>query len=101
MARLAVDPQDAEIVRCTLDLAHSLGLLVVAEGVEDDETWERLRDLGCDAVQGWLVAAAMPPAEATAWLLARGSRGWQRPADLEAAAKSAAAAEEPSGTPVQ
>ncbi|BCM69641.1 MULTISPECIES: putative bifunctional diguanylate cyclase/phosphodiesterase [Streptomyces] len=79
VARLAVDAEDAEIVRCTVDLAHSLGLLVVAEGVEDDETWERLRDLGCDAVQGWLVAAAMPPEEATAWLRARGSRGWQRP----------------------
>ncbi|MFG2353563.1 putative bifunctional diguanylate cyclase/phosphodiesterase [Streptomyces sp. NPDC048521] len=79
VARLAVDAQDAEIVRCTVDLAHSLGLLVVAEGVEDDETWERLRDLGCDAVQGWLVAAAMPPEETTAWLRARGSRGWQRP----------------------
>ncbi|MBR7675281.1 putative bifunctional diguanylate cyclase/phosphodiesterase [Streptomyces daliensis] len=71
VARLAVDAEDAEIVRCTVDLAHSLGLLVVAEGVEDDETWERLRDLGCDAVQGWLVAAAMPPREATAWLRAR------------------------------
>ncbi|MFJ2827244.1 putative bifunctional diguanylate cyclase/phosphodiesterase [Streptomyces sp. NPDC087263] len=79
VARLAVDNEDAEIVRCTIDLAHSLGLLVVAEGVEDDETWERLRDLGCDAVQGWLVAAAMPPEDTTAWLLARGSRGWQRP----------------------
>ncbi|KOG52268.1 phosphodiesterase [Streptomyces griseoflavus] len=78
VARLAVDNEDAEIVRCTLDLAHSLGLLVVAEGVEDDETWERLRDLGCDAVQGWLVAAAMPPDETTAWLRARGERGWQR-----------------------
>ncbi|MGP3986429.1 putative bifunctional diguanylate cyclase/phosphodiesterase [Streptomyces sp. 3N207] len=71
VARLAVDTEDAEIVRCTVDLAHSLGLLVVAEGVEDDETWERLRDLGCDAVQGWLVAAAMPPGETTAWLRAR------------------------------
>ncbi|WP_406716104.1 putative bifunctional diguanylate cyclase/phosphodiesterase [Streptomyces althioticus] len=80
VARLAVDTEDAEIVRCTIDLAHSLGLLVVAEGVEDDETWERLRDLRCDAVQGWLVAAAMPPDETTGWLLARGSRGWQRPA---------------------
>ncbi|MFE0250022.1 putative bifunctional diguanylate cyclase/phosphodiesterase [Streptomyces sp. NPDC059010] len=79
VARLAVDNEDAEIVRCTVDLAHSLGLLVVAEGVEDDETWERLRDLGCDAVQGWLVAAAMPADETTAWLRARGSRGWQRP----------------------
>ncbi|MFF6999283.1 putative bifunctional diguanylate cyclase/phosphodiesterase [Streptomyces sp. NPDC008313] len=91
VARLAVDTEDAEIVRCTVDLAHSLGLLVVAEGVEDDETWERLRDLGCDAVQGWLVAAAMPPDETTAWLRARGSRGWQRPA----AALPAATADDP------
>nr|WSY51549.1 bifunctional diguanylate cyclase/phosphodiesterase [Streptomyces sp. NBC_00886] len=91
VARLVVDTEDAEIVRCTVDLAHSLGLLVVAEGVEDDETWERLRDLGCDAVQGWLVAAAMPPEETTAWLRARGSRGWQRPR----AALPAAAADDP------
>jgi diguanylate cyclase (GGDEF)-like protein len=90
VARLAVDNEDAEIVRCTVDLAHSLGLLVVAEGVEDDETWERLRDLGCDAVQGWLVAAAMPAEETTAWLRARGARGWQRPA----AALPAAAGDE-------
>ncbi|MFF9911494.1 putative bifunctional diguanylate cyclase/phosphodiesterase [Streptomyces sp. NPDC013457] len=105
VARLAVDAEDAEIVRCTLDLAHSLGLLVVAEGVEDDETWERLRDLGCDAVQGWLVAAAMPPAETTAWLLARGERGWRRPSEEAAlqAAEAAAAADldQPSGQVVQ
>jgi len=74
VARLIADAEDAEIVRCTIDLAHSLGLLVVAEGVEDDETWERLRDLHCDAVQGWLVAAAMPADEATAWLRARQAR---------------------------
>ncbi|MFI6051759.1 putative bifunctional diguanylate cyclase/phosphodiesterase [Streptomyces violascens] len=102
VARLAIDNEDAEIVRCTVDLAHSLGLLVVAEGVEDDETWERLRDLGCDAVQGWLVAAAMPPAEATAWLLARGDSGWHRPAEIAAAAAARAEAEaQGSGQPVQ
>ncbi|MCH0538000.1 bifunctional diguanylate cyclase/phosphodiesterase [Streptomyces sp. MUM 203J] len=95
VARLAVDTEDAEIVRCTVDLAHSLGLLVVAEGVEDDETWERLRDLGCDAVQGWLVAAAMPPGETTAWLRAR-ERGWQRPA----AALPPAPSDQPSGQTV-
>ncbi|MFI6289268.1 putative bifunctional diguanylate cyclase/phosphodiesterase [Streptomyces sp. NPDC051018] len=106
VARLAVDNQDAEIVRCTVDLAHSLGLLVVAEGVEDDETWERLRDLGCDAVQGWLVAAAMPPQETTAWLRARGERGWHRqressPAEPAAApAPAPAEAGEPSGQAV-
>ncbi|MFI0897858.1 putative bifunctional diguanylate cyclase/phosphodiesterase [Streptomyces sp. NPDC020983] len=88
VARLVVDTEDAEIVRCTVDLAHSLGLMVVAEGVEDDETWERLRDLRCDAVQGWLVAAAMPPEEATKWLLARGERG-ALPASAAAAARRA------------
>ncbi|MEU4267079.1 bifunctional diguanylate cyclase/phosphodiesterase [Streptomyces sp. NPDC026092] len=93
VARLAVDAEDAEIVRCTLDLAHSLGLLVVAEGVEDDETWERLRDLGCDAVQGWLVAAAMPPAETTAWLRARGEHGWRRPSEEAAELRALEAAE--------
>jgi diguanylate cyclase (GGDEF)-like protein len=98
VARLVIDSEDAEIVRCTIDLAHSLGLLVVAEGVEDDETWERLRDLRCDAVQGWLVAAAMPPDEATAWLRARGERGWQRPGALRAIA--AAPEPEPEHAPI-
>lgn len=86
--RLAADEEDASIVRCTVDLAHSLGLVVVAEGVEDDATWERLRDMDCDAVQGWLVAAAMPPEETTAWLRSHGKNalpterdpGTERPA---------------------
>ncbi|MGW1150452.1 putative bifunctional diguanylate cyclase/phosphodiesterase [Streptomyces rubiginosohelvolus] len=98
VARLAVDHEDAEIVRCTIDLAHSLGLVVVAEGVEDDTTWERLRDLRCDAVQGWLVAAAMPPQETTAWLRARGEHGWRRPAELKAQAAAAAGSATASAT---
>ncbi|MEU7132537.1 bifunctional diguanylate cyclase/phosphodiesterase [Streptomyces sp. NPDC046261] len=95
VARLAIDNEDAEIVRCTLDLAHSLGLLVVAEGVEDDETWERLRDLGCDAVQGWLVAAAMPPDETTAWLRLRSESGWRREDEPLAAAPAEEDADQP------
>lgn len=97
VARLALDHEDGEIVRCTIDLAHSLGLVVVAEGVEDDETWERLRDLRCDAVQGWLVAAAMPPQETTAWLRARGEHGWRRPAELEAQAAATPVNGKPNG----
>ncbi|WP_030623783.1 putative bifunctional diguanylate cyclase/phosphodiesterase [Streptomyces sclerotialus] len=100
VARLAVDTEDAEIVRCTLDLAHSLGLLVVAEGVEDDETWERLRDLGCDAVQGWLVAAAMPPDETTAWLRAREHHGWRRESE-GASSDSSEEVDRPSGQVVK
>lgn len=72
VARLAVDEEDAAIVRSTVDLAHSLGLRVVAEGVEDDATWDRLRDLGCDSAQGWLIARALPRDEATAWLVRHG-----------------------------
>ncbi|WP_436773058.1 putative bifunctional diguanylate cyclase/phosphodiesterase [Yinghuangia sp. YIM S09857] len=72
VARLTVDEEDAAIVRSTVDLAHSLGLRVVAEGVEDDATWDRLRDLGCDSAQGWLIARALPRDEATAWLIRHG-----------------------------
>jgi diguanylate cyclase (GGDEF)-like protein len=71
VARLAHDPEDLAIVRSTVDLAHSLGLHVVAEGVEDDVTWDRLAALGCDAAQGWLLAKALPAQEATNWLNGR------------------------------
>ncbi|HEV2640438.1 MAG TPA: bifunctional diguanylate cyclase/phosphodiesterase [Actinocrinis sp.] len=69
VARLAHDQEDEAIVRSTVDLAHSLNLRVVAEGVEDEATWDRLAELGCDAAQGWLVAKALPGDEATAWLV--------------------------------
>ena len=42
-------------------MAHSLRLLVVAEGVETDEQLSRLRDLGCELAQGFLFAAPVPP----------------------------------------
>jgi sensor c-di-GMP phosphodiesterase-like protein len=68
VSRMVADHHDAAVVRCSVELAHSLGLTVVAEGVEDDATWERLHSLGVDAVQGWLVSAALPANQATAWL---------------------------------
>ena len=46
------DKDDAVIVRSTIDLAHNLGLKVVAEGVENVETLKLLRELGCDLAQG-------------------------------------------------
>ncbi|MER8183825.1 bifunctional diguanylate cyclase/phosphodiesterase [Kitasatospora sp. NPDC094015] len=69
VSRMVADDHDAAVVRCSVELAHSLGLTVVAEGVEDDETWERLQAMGVDAVQGWLVSAALPADQATAWLM--------------------------------
>ncbi|NYI06540.1 diguanylate cyclase (GGDEF)-like protein [Allostreptomyces psammosilenae] len=79
VARLVADEEDTAIVRSTVQLAHTLGLEVVAEGVEDDETWDRLRRLGCDTVQGWLVAAALPSQEATDWLGGRMRGGARDP----------------------
>ncbi|MEY9873698.1 diguanylate cyclase (GGDEF)-like protein [Streptacidiphilus sp. MAP12-33] len=78
VSRMVADDHDAAVVRCSVQLAHSLGLTVVAEGVEDDETWKRLQVMGCDAVQGWLVSKAMPADQATAWLRSRVTAPHQR-----------------------
>ena len=47
------DPDDATIVRSTIELAHNLGLQVVAEGVETASIWDALQELGCDYGQGY------------------------------------------------
>jgi EAL domain-containing protein (putative c-di-GMP-specific phosphodiesterase class I) len=65
---------DDGVVRAVIGLAHGLGLGVVAEGVETDEVRQRLAALGCDAGQGWALARAMPPDEATDWLRAHRQR---------------------------
>ena len=59
------------IVRSTIDLAHNLGLQVVAEGVEDEETLRELDLLGCDVVQGYHLARPMSAGQFTRWLAAR------------------------------
>jgi diguanylate cyclase (GGDEF)-like protein len=68
---MATDARDAAIVRCTIDLARSLGLRVVAEGVETPDVRARLTTLGCDQAQGYSYSRALPAAEFTAWLAAR------------------------------
>ena len=62
------DQDDAVIVRSTIDLARNLGLRVVAEGVEDRSTWDRLSDLGCDAAQGYYLGRPMPVVQLDRWL---------------------------------
>jgi diguanylate cyclase (GGDEF)-like protein len=57
---MTADTDDAAIVRSTIELAHNLGLQLVAEGVEDQETLELLAALGCDLVQGYHLARPMP-----------------------------------------
>ena len=60
---LGIDEQDTAIVRATIELAHNLGLIVVAVGVESDEQLEMLQLLQCDRVQGYLFAPPVAPDE--------------------------------------
>jgi diguanylate cyclase (GGDEF)-like protein len=55
--------RDVTLVRSTIDLAHSLGLRVVAEGVEDGEALDLLAGLGCDLAQGYLISKPKPASE--------------------------------------
>jgi diguanylate cyclase (GGDEF)-like protein len=61
-------PKDAAIVRSTVELARSLGLTTVGEGVEDGLTWSQLRTLGCDTIQGNIISRAKPASELTEYL---------------------------------
>jgi EAL domain-containing protein (putative c-di-GMP-specific phosphodiesterase class I) len=53
----------ATIITSTIELAHSMGLRVVAEGVEEPEAWNLLRRLGCDYAQGYLISRPLPAAD--------------------------------------
>ena len=62
------DASDAVIVRSTVDLAHNMGLTVVAEGVEDEATLRKLRELGCDMAQGYHLSRPLPPDDVARWM---------------------------------
>jgi EAL domain-containing protein (putative c-di-GMP-specific phosphodiesterase class I) len=65
---MTTDESDALIVRSTIDLAHNLGLRVVAEGIENLETYRQLARLGCDMAQGFYLGRPMAPAALEYWL---------------------------------
>jgi diguanylate cyclase (GGDEF)-like protein len=71
VSRCGTDPRSAAIVHSTVQLAHSLGMRIVAEGVEDADIFERLRGYGCDLAQGYGIARPHDAATTTAWLLER------------------------------
>jgi diguanylate cyclase (GGDEF)-like protein len=62
------DKHNAAIVRATVELAHNLGLKVVAEGVENEQTRAALRTLGCDFMQGYYISKPVPAEELARWL---------------------------------
>jgi diguanylate cyclase (GGDEF)-like protein len=66
---MAEHKDDEMIVRSTIDLGHNMGLKVVAEGVETEQTMAQLKDLHCDLVQGYHLSRPLPPAKLEAWLI--------------------------------
>jgi diguanylate cyclase (GGDEF)-like protein len=62
------DESDLIIVRSTINLGHDLGLRIIAEGVEDGPTLERLAALGCDLAQGYHLSRPMPASAFSSWL---------------------------------
>jgi diguanylate cyclase (GGDEF)-like protein len=81
---LGPDSVDGAIVASTINLAHQLGLTVVAEGVESADTFRQLAELGCDIAQGYLMSVPLRPDDLGAWFRdategASGGRHWETP----------------------
>jgi diguanylate cyclase (GGDEF)-like protein len=72
---MQTDPDSCRLVAGVLGLGQSLGLLTIAEGVEDVATAETLRAMGCDIGQGWLFGRPMPAAAARALVIAQNPGG--------------------------
>jgi EAL domain-containing protein (putative c-di-GMP-specific phosphodiesterase class I) len=66
--KLNTEPQDQLIVKSTIDMAHGLGLKIVAEGIENRETWHILRDWGCETGQGFYMSRPVGAADLPAAL---------------------------------
>jgi len=60
---------DLVIVRSTIELGHNMGLVVIAEGVENEEAWRILKELGCDMAQGYFLTAPLPATKFREWVL--------------------------------
>lgn len=65
--KMIEDPQSAAIVETCIMLGHKLRMSVVAEGVEDHQIWQRLKELGCDIAQGYHISRPMAPEAFLSW----------------------------------
>jgi len=71
VGKISVDEEARAIVKTCIMLGHELNMKVVAEGVEDEETLEHLRSLGCDVAQGYYISRPVPEDELLVWLRSR------------------------------
>jgi diguanylate cyclase (GGDEF)-like protein len=71
VAHCDTDPRGAAIVKSTVELAHNLGMRMIAEGVEDQAALDCLGEWGCDLVQGYHLSRPQPPEQLTGWLRSR------------------------------
>jgi EAL domain-containing protein (putative c-di-GMP-specific phosphodiesterase class I) len=71
VAGMVDDPNDRAIVAAVIGLAHNLGVISIAEGVETEPQLSELRSLGCDFAQGYLWAKPLPAEGIDAWLGSR------------------------------
>ncbi|MEY8878786.1 MAG: EAL domain-containing protein, partial [Leptothrix sp. (in: b-proteobacteria)] len=83
---------DVTIVRSTIDLAHHMGLQVVAEGIETEAVSQRLRAFGCDQAQGFLYSRPLPAGEFVEWLQAHRGRNTEAATAARRVAEAALAA---------
>src|ERR1700731_3300038 len=74
VTEMASKKKDGLIVRSTIDLAHALGLVAVAEGVEEASAWVMLAAQGCDLAQGYYLCRPLPAAELVGWYRARSQK---------------------------
>jgi len=84
-----MDAQSKAIVRSTIQLAHAVGLRVVAEGVEDADTFFDLKEMGADAAQGFYLSRPVPPVDILALLMHALQRDASRSRAADSSSRSA------------
>jgi diguanylate cyclase (GGDEF)-like protein len=98
---MSEDPRAAAIVRSTIELAHSLGMTLVAEGVEDEATAGQLAVSGCDESQGFYFSKALPAADLESWLDHRNALAWAGTPGEDTAEPAVEPAVEPAAEPAR
>jgi EAL domain-containing protein (putative c-di-GMP-specific phosphodiesterase class I) len=101
VSNLIASDEDKTVVRTSVHLAHQMSRRVVAEGVENDETWRQLRIMGCDSAQGFMISQPMPARAVPAWLAAWNQRARELRAAPSIFRRERATVEPPAAPPAE